>query len=694
MADPTGRTNVDVKVERLAQEEWPRSELRGLDEAVDGPWPRSVKLNCSWPGGAVELSMNADFWRMKKESRRHLCALSVEILSTRRKLVWCTLARKLGQASDGDVVSFDASVAMYKRKNYPNIAGWGRVLREQVASSGLPMRTKSNVELFKADVPSCRIEPAPEVAFRRIVRVALLKLDFLDPEHTKERGMLVDAAKLVKSSIESGEEEAEEEAEEEGELAPSERKYWAGGFLWGDQSQLKAFKEGDYWQLGWGRDATQQAAKTSWRRFDEIQEGDWFAIKGYGGSHDLVVHYVGEVRAIDPDRGRVELATDLFHGKAPRGPGAGKWFDALLPVRQPRAIATIFGVRSEAGPSDRLPEYPDLNLILYGPPGTGKTFRLQRDFFPKFTPRAATDSGTREDYTFVTFHQSYTYEDFVEGIRPNVDQIDGDAGVRYILEDGVFKRAVRSALRIAGFEGSIDAFCALSPDERQEQLEGAPHYALFVDEINRGNVANIFGELITLLEEDKRLGCDNELIVTLPYSKTRFGVPSNLHLIGTMNTADRSVESLDAALRRRFAFHECAPRYDVLDFEISGGVDPAKMLRAINERIDKLYDRDHMIGHAYLIPIEQDPSLERLKECFGRRIIPLLQEYFFSDWGQIALILGREFVRRVDREVRFADADHDDLEALRDRPSYELADLDDITSVSFRRIYEHVSDDN
>lgn len=163
-----------------------------------------------------------------------------------------------------------------------------------------------------------------------------------------------------------------------------------------------------------------------------------------------------------------------------------------------------------------------------------------------------------------------------------------------------------------------------------------------------------------------------------------------------MNTADRSIEALDTALRRRFAFEECSPQADVLnDFEIVGGIDPAQLLETLNRRLSRLLDREHQIGHAYLIGLNEDPSLENLKEVFARKIIPLLQEYFYGDWGRIGLVLGKDFVRRIDAGADlFAEFDHEEADTLVDRPTYELVDVRTLTSAAFRRIYERVSDDS
>lgn len=163
---------------------------------------------------------------------------------------------------------------------------------------------------------------------------------------------------------------------------------------------------------------------------------------------------------------------------------------------------------------------------------------------------------------------------------------------------------------------------------------------LIIDEINRGNISRIFGELITLIEPSKRSASDEALSVVLPYSKQRFSVPSNLYLIGTMNTADRSLAGLDIALRRRFVFREMPPRPELLDDLVVAGLNIGQLLRVLNQRIEALLDRDHCLGHAYFMPLKADGSLARLELIFRNQILPLLQEYFFEDWQRIAWVLN------------------------------------------------------
>lgn len=207
-------------------------------------------------------------------------------------------------------------------------------------------------------------------------------------------------------------------------------------------------------------------------------------------------------------------------------------------------------------------------------------------------------------------------------------------------------------------------------------------FVLIIDEINRGNVSQIFGELITLIEKDKRLGKSESLQVDLTYSKNKFGVPHNLYIIGTMNTADRSVEALDAALRRRFSFIEMPPQPDLIASkgklkEVDGilsGISLPVLLSTINQRIEKLLDRDHQIGHSYFMSVA---SLDDLKVAFQNKIIPLLQEYFFGDYGKIGLVLGKGFVRKKEWDKNlnsFADFDHESSSDFESRDMFELVD--------------------
>lgn len=209
----------------------------------------------------------------------------------------------------------------------------------------------------------------------------------------------------------------------------------------------------------------------------------------------------------------------------------------------------------------------------------------------------------------------------------------------------------------------------------------AKNFVLVIDEINRGNLASIFGELITLIEKNKRTGEKESLKVVLPYSKERFTVPPNLYIIGTMNTADRSVEAIDTALRRRFSFIEISPVSDLIKTEGKlkenggkiGSIDVVLLLDKINERIEKLIDKDHRIGHSYFMEIS---SLDELERAFKDKVIPLLEEYFFGDFGKIGLILGDSFVEKIEASgfefAEFSGYNNHITQDLTDRPIYKI----------------------
>ena len=429
-----------------------------------------------------------------------------------------------------------------------------------------------------------------------------------------------------------------------------------------------------------------------------------------------------------------------------------------------------------------------LNQILYGPPGTGKTYNtinkaleiilpLPNDYDKKSETekeeklvelslkalgkeekenesnrdvlKACYDYYSSEEVgqiEFVTFHQSYGYEEFVEGIKANSD--DGD--VKYSVESGIFRRisskaeenyfdskktpmqvkeekilqakleeflnqSIDSEREFKKTKGGVftisyftDEYIIIDTDDTKHTIKlsieelkdillhkdihssieisrdvfklkhhrhkdsyylpiykalqefssndisienediALKNYILIIDEINRGNISKIFGELITLIESSKRIGEDEEIQLKLPYSNELFGVPNNLYIIGTMNTADRSIAQIDTALRRRFEFVEMMPQYDILDgvvIEKNGEkIKVKKILRAINDRIEYVYDREHQIGHSYFLPLRDEPTKAKLDEIFRVNIIPLLTEYFYGDWSDVQYVLNNNFV--------------------------------------------------
>jgi len=419
-----------------------------------------------------------------------------------------------------------------------------------------------------------------------------------------------------------------------------------------------------------------------------------------------------------------------------------------------------------------------LNQILFGPPGTGKTYATKEiainiiDGTALRTRREITNRYEEliqsKQIQFTTFHQSMSYEDFVEGIKPITEKGE----VTYDVVDGIFKRVCENAKikDVNSFEKIYDQFTndiiELEDDylvlktKREKEFrvsvnsnqnlslytsknikyqgvltknklmqfhtnrdifkgwegyaqslinylkskyllqngeiinEGEKPVVLIIDEINRGNVSAIFGELITLIEEDKRKGKDEEIEVILPYSKEPFSVPSNLYIIGTMNTADRSVEALDSALRRRFSFEEIVPDPKLLKGDttkhkgIIEEIDLEKLLQTINDRIELLLDKDHKVGHSYFIKLK---DFGDLKSTFKDKIIPLLEEYFYGDFGKIGLILGSDFVQVKDNKISFVADFNDkfeDAEMLKERLIYSINPESNWKKESFIKIYE------
>lgn len=319
-----------------------------------------------------------------------------------------------------------------------------------------------------------------------------------------------------------------------------------------------------------------------------------------------------------------------------------------------------------------------LNQILYGPPGTGKTHnainhalsivngREVKELIAEQKADPTKRAEAKKEFDdlvangqiqFVTFHQSYSYEDFVEGIKSIVN---AEGQVEYKIEDGIFKRICHEAKKVEN---------------------SAKNYVLIIDEINRGNISKIFGELITLIEKSKRVGEIEALKVKLTYSGAAssedFGVPNNLFILGTMNSADKSIALVDTALRRRFEFIEYASDQTLLSTNVEG-IDLQQLLKTINSRIEILLDKDHKIGHAYLINVE---SKNQLCEAFRNRIIPLLEEYFFGDYEKIQLVLGdnTEFNKEKENRVVVNNPSSDqrnlfgkDIDGFEEKTIYQL----------------------
>ena len=343
------------------------------------------------------------------------------------------------------------------------------------------------------------------------------------------------------------------------------------------------------------------------------------------------------------ESGKNQYWSVLFYGRAMEDSDEGVF---SYKIREPlmEAIKMLEG-RGAFQEMKELDKEFDKNLILYGPPGTGKTYNsviyavaiCDGKPIDELTDYDAVMSRYNElkkagRISFTTFHQSYGYEEFIEGIKPIIDENKHDIG--YTIEPGVFKKFCDNAKSITRTSTGIESTVI---------EENTEPYVFIIDEINRGNISKIFGELITLIESTKREGMPEAASAILPYSGDEFSVPSNVYILGTMNTADRSIALMDTALRRRFQFVEMMPDSDVLRKIHADNVedlDVAAMLDKINERIEFLYDREHTIGHAFFTDLKDDATLEKLQSIFEKSVIPLLQEYFYEDYQKIQLVLG------------------------------------------------------
>lgn len=459
--------------------------------------------------------------------------------------------------------------------------------------------------------------------------------------------------------------------------------------------------------------------------------------------------------------------------------------------------------------TDKTPATP-LNQILFGAPGTGKTYHTKKIAVEiikkngKFSVEEIINGKKEEDrereeinkeyeelikagqIVFTTFHQSLSYEDFIEGIKPEITE---GGNIKYEVKDGIFKQLCSQATELEPKDGDIEiydfdngwndliaeaknspnlslhtrkgeeiyvtgitdnenlkikhknskldkeypilysrakklqkafpdlsavksiskAFRSVIPGcyytiywavlnyinnkikEKNKSIdfeEAKPH-VLIIDEINRGNVSAIFGELITLLEEDKRKGNKEHTEAVLPYSGDKFSVPNNVYIIGTMNTADRSVEALDTALRRRFSFVEMQPNPNHEDLSEVGNVKLKKLLKTINQRIEILIDKDHQIGHSYFIGIQ---DLDDLRRTFKDKIIPLLEEYFYGDFGKIGLVLGGAFIKLAENQVAFPKNFTYEEDFSEDKKIYHITSSDKWDEDAFKSIYGELGD--
>lgn len=317
--------------------------------------------------------------------------------------------------------------------------------------------------------------------------------------------------------------------------------------------------------------------------------------------------------------------------------------------------------------NDNVINFLQINKILYGPPGTGKTYQTKEKSINILSNKKMDKEQINQLYndylqkgqiSFITFHPSYSYEDFIEGIRPKLNEDSPSLGFEH--NSGVFKDMALEALNVlleeklaswSEFDGEKQLQISTKVKELVEKgIPNEKNYVLIIDEINRGDISKVFGELITLIEKDKRIGEDNQLIVKLPYTNHNFCIPPNLYILGTMNTADRSLSLIDIALRRRFDFEEMPPKLiDLKKSPESFGSsalkekplfkDSINALLKLNEILGENPDigKDKKIGHAFLCNLKNETEL---LQKWNNKILPLLEEYYYFDKKSLSELSG------------------------------------------------------